>query len=302
MSQTSETIDPWSTYWTAIVVATTNLFWITIATTITQFVLMVLVAWHEYQARFKTALSPINLRILGLALFNLISYIFQTIGVNTTDPTVYSTTMAVGNACSYLLSFLIIEYGWIRGFNIVQQCFKNSIPYLRFMLIFYGVLQLTQGVLYAWISFTNQSTPEYANLTTIEAYLSLGAQVIAFAFDFFLLGVFIVYLRRGREDATLIDTERLSVVARYGILSFWVNQVCLVATVALYFVFGMVEPPISITAVIIIYYIENCAPIVYVFLQIAMKWSIHVAREAAMSNNRSSATTENKTPRLSRKN
>ncbi|KAI8619119.1 hypothetical protein BC830DRAFT_1078769 [Chytriomyces sp. MP71] len=210
MNQTNTISDPWAPYWVEINIGGENLFWVTVVMSLFQFTIMGYLLRREYMYKIATSdsrivtwkavfFNPVNLRIYSLTFVNLISAIFG--------------------------QFLVLEFSWVRAYPIVQKSHKSSAQLLRLALIVYGLLQLAQIAIAFPSNLAPPSSPLYENFTALTADFSLASQIVAFGFEFFLLALFVRYLRAGRQEETLMDTDRLSVVARYGIASFWTIQI-----------------------------------------------------------------------------
>ncbi|KAI8608224.1 hypothetical protein BC830DRAFT_1156097 [Chytriomyces sp. MP71] len=149
---------------------------------------------------------------------------------------------------------------------------------LYYALIIYGLLQFA-GIVFQTMYFCVIDINLASLALTVVADLEYAGEVLAFLVELAVVVNYIVFLRQARADSARQDTDRLALVARYGIASFCCFQLYLFATVGFCYVNAGVEPIVSVGFYTALYCLQQLFPIAYIQIQLGMKWSISIARE-----------------------
>ncbi|KAI8619105.1 hypothetical protein BC830DRAFT_1078759 [Chytriomyces sp. MP71] len=303
--------DPWGPYWDAMTVITIQSGWVTLPVSFVQLFLLIYIVWREYlganaavsctnastagapttgaetSASRRLCFLPLNLLIFALIAFNCTGSFTGLIingGLPASDicnicdnATPY---FVLSDLCIACYQFLTVYYTWIRNFPVAETTARWSLPYLRALVVLYGLLQVSQFSL--WLPQVQMS---FALDSAAIAGVTTASDVVVFLFDAAILVSFVAYLRRSRKSGEGLSSvqDRMAVVARFGVASFVVYQIYLCSYIVFSAIFAPVEPGVSVGVFSVVYGVQQYVPLVYIFLQLGMKWLVHVARERGRS-------------------
>ncbi|KAI8616984.1 hypothetical protein BC830DRAFT_1167383 [Chytriomyces sp. MP71] len=234
----------------------------------------------------KTVFNQINVLIFSLIVSNLLFEIFNALLGNlfadqSSDFALSIAYSTIANLFYFIFQFLLIYYSWVRNFPIIKNGAPWSLPYLRVAIVVYTILQATLFTIYvlSWVVSAEQLDALYAVLPNI----TLAAEIILCTFDVFILINFILFLHNSsRQNMTLAaDQLKFTIIARFGIATFVVVQLMLASTVGANEAFAPSIPIMSVTTYTVLYNFQMYTPLVFIFLQVAMKWSLLVMSEGS---------------------
>ncbi|KAI8615254.1 hypothetical protein BC830DRAFT_1168744 [Chytriomyces sp. MP71] len=276
--------NPWTDYFLALNSAAFSGLWVASVCSGLQLLLLGIVVFRERNATSTRKSIALDLLLVSLILSNIANNVLVVAEIQANDYITYAVCVVLSNVTADLFQFLIMYWTWYRGFLIVEIVYPASIMYLRAVVILFGLLQATFAVLSVLsISPFRYNLQIYATILELVPIIAAIADVIVAVFDLFILGIFVAFLRKQKADKEVETTKlRMYIIARFGIVSFVVFQLILLLGVAFSYLFdpAMPEPIASVTICLIIndlgqYYL----PLLYIFIQIGMKWAIVRARE-----------------------
>ncbi|KAI8620413.1 hypothetical protein BC830DRAFT_544202 [Chytriomyces sp. MP71] len=283
---------PMAVYYASINDAMYQCSWASLCCMIGQLILLSLIAWREMKCDHDhklKCLSPINIQI---ALISITYTLYINLSVVNNLFSQVPIPIRIGlyitsDLSYYLFQFLVIYYTHCRAFPIIKSSAKWSLPIFRGIVFTFGILVLFRLIV-SWVFDMVSFSSNFGDIL-VQVYnfsTSVGmlvSEVLTSAFEVGSLILFVAYLRKSRAEGVAIQTHRLTIVARFGIASFWCFQAYLIISVAIDFILLAPNPVVSLTFFESILYAQQNLPLLYVFLQIWMKWSVHVAREAFKS-------------------
>ncbi|ORY50251.1 hypothetical protein BCR33DRAFT_713082 [Rhizoclosmatium globosum] len=146
-------------------------------------------------------------------------------------------------------------------------------PYLPAFFILFSLLQASQ---FTWtiLQYISNNLPllsEWRNTIneTTNAH-SITVSAVMLCFDTLVTSVYIFYLRSMTPD--LPDVTKLKIISRYGIASCICMEAWLIGIVL--FNYWFVSPSVDVSWFLVSLRAYDLGPAVYLFLQLAMKWSL----------------------------
>ncbi|KAI8615547.1 hypothetical protein BC830DRAFT_1186291 [Chytriomyces sp. MP71] len=282
MNQTTNSSlpSPWDPYIEQYILATIQGGWITLGCSILQIGLLLVTVTKEHQCTidqksFLTRFfSTINFLILFLILSNCISVLF----LMPMSPALEMACMVAGNFFGYSFQFLVVYYTWFRSYAVLSAIAEWSVVYLRPLVVLYSLLQI---ILFCLVIVDTFFDPEI--YYTVVPYVQTTSQVLVFLFEVIVLIVFVQYLRTWKHEGfgTLKtqNSKKLIIISRAGIASFWTYQVYLATSIGFNYVNSPSLPIVSVPVLILFWDVQQYAPLVYIFIQLGMKWAIISERE-----------------------
>ncbi|KAI8615488.1 hypothetical protein BC830DRAFT_1168580 [Chytriomyces sp. MP71] len=200
-------------------------------------------------------LSPINVQIALMSIANtLITDIFiLQLLIPPASSQVYTGLQMATDLSYYLFPFLVIYYTYCRAFPIIKSVANWSLFIFRGVIVVFGLLVLAQLTV-AWLLDIVSESSELAPTAIIAYNLSnsIGTvigEVLMTAFEVSSLALFIAYLRQSRRDGFTVNTARLTIVARFGIASFWCFQSYLASSIIINYILLAPEPQAVVFAI-----------------------------------------------------
>ncbi|KAI8613338.1 hypothetical protein BC830DRAFT_1132709 [Chytriomyces sp. MP71] len=264
----------WDPYNIALNDSTIVSNWVILSVSTLQFALFGVLIWKDLGHIF----SPVNCLILTLTLCNVLSAISNVLqSLPSADATVY----LAGNILFYvsydLFEALVVYYTWQRGFPVVSLTIPLAVPYLRFAVLLCALLQATFTA-FEIASFFPLSPAILSLCNAATAYLPIAFEIVAFVFDCFILVIFVRFLREKQAHEAAADAVRLAIIARFGIVSFVCFQLTMGASIGMNVTFLQEFPAISVAEFVAIYSFGLYTPMLYIFLQLGMKWALQVEK------------------------
>ncbi|KAI8613689.1 hypothetical protein BC830DRAFT_454715 [Chytriomyces sp. MP71] len=291
--------DPWATfddyyYYTCIQGGL-----VTIAITVVEVGLLYFILWKEKSCApasspQRRALSPVNSLLFLLITLNCSTAFFYMLQGFVqfqfeNNPNINS----IIGICFFLcFQILTVFYTWNMNIPIIKITARWSVPHLRFLMSSYFLLQIALLIvnILTELPVSDNLIQSAYNLIPIVTFIS---QFVVFAFHAFILAQFVTYLRKARLEGGILETERLSIIARFGIASFG----CMQAFLASYTAFAYADTPdipiMPVWLFVVLYNLQQYLPLVYISIQLLMKWRIHLAREVSKQKNVSVALPSN---------
>ncbi|ORY50252.1 hypothetical protein BCR33DRAFT_846792 [Rhizoclosmatium globosum] len=275
MNSTNSTLFPTDSYYDGYLTVGAQDFWITIVASALQLTILGYLMYTKTknpQTRRKVY-SATNTLLLLMIFINCMTIAFNALYVGATTESSMLAYLSLSYVGTLSSQCLIIIYSWKRGRPVFHAMIPSIEPYLPAFFVLFGLLQANQ---FAWtvmqfcasaFSFTEEWTNVVDGVTNA---LSVTVNVVMLLFDALVTIVYILYLRAMKSD--LPDVAKLKVISRYGIASCFCMEVWLIGIVL--FNYWFVTPTVSIFWFLVSLRIYDFGPIIYVFLQLAMKWSL----------------------------
>ncbi|KAI8609824.1 hypothetical protein BC830DRAFT_800692 [Chytriomyces sp. MP71] len=279
MNQTNMSLsDPWTESIVSAHSSVIWIWWITLSSFIVQSGFLSyqmrrenLARKSEQQGQQRIWVSPIDAQVIGIMICNLITNLPLPAD---TSLTCQIAAFIFGN----LLQLLILFFTWYRAHLIVNQVMPRSKYPLIFTIILYGGLQILGVGFQTMFSLVRDIESQSYALTVVSG-LSYACEAVAFCLESLIVLNYILYLRRARAENSRLHTDRLAIVARYGVASFCCFQLYLIASIGFCFVNAPAVPIVSPTLYTALYCAQQFLPLLYIQIQLGMKWSISSARE-----------------------
>ncbi|ORY33906.1 hypothetical protein BCR33DRAFT_723113 [Rhizoclosmatium globosum] len=233
------------------------------------------------------ALTSVNVLILLMIVSNCFVSGFKFYTWKSINDTflliVYSTVM---NFSLSVHLFVLVCYTWIRGIPVIQQCFPWAYPMLKGCLILFGLIQFVAFLasVATNVSLVVSSLSAYWEaLAQINLYLSFTIDAYIFVFDIVVILFYLRYLASISKEPAIHDIQRLKIISRYGIVSCLWLELWLSSYVAFNSFSSQTIPSVGISAYLAASGFFNLGILIYVSIQLAMKWFLVKEKKLRLS-------------------
>ncbi|ORY33897.1 hypothetical protein BCR33DRAFT_791313 [Rhizoclosmatium globosum] len=255
--------------------------WITISAAILQLILLAALIRRETwtspldSRTKKKILSYTNILLVVMVLSNLFLTVFNQLYGNASDPIHTVVYCAFLTFYTGLLEFLMMLYGYRRGLPVIQLLLPSIPPFLIVFLILFGILQISLLIFTTLLVISNYTTLLTSSTDLFNS--AVNAQLMAvnasmLIFDVLVIGVYAMYLQRISGSSN--NVEKLVILSRYGIASCVVLEIWQLSIVLYNIWTNAALPECSLTTYTILLRFYDLSPLAYLFLQLAMKWSL----------------------------
>ncbi|KAI8613685.1 hypothetical protein BC830DRAFT_454657 [Chytriomyces sp. MP71] len=285
---------PWDAYYEKMGEISSENQSVTIGFSACQFALLCFIVWREYSTTTETrsfkkhVFNQVNILIFCLITSNMCFSIFNRLCFDLSiNGYAEAITYGTFNTFFYtFFQFLLMYYLWVRNFFIVKTVAKWSLPFLRTIVVIYVLIQASLFIMYFLEPFVSLDVSNA--VWTVIPSVTIASEIVLCSVDTFTVVIFIIFLRRAKTENILqrVDLIKYSMVAQYGIASFFCVQILLASNVGVTEVFAPDTPIISIEVYSALYYVELFTPLLYIFIQLLMKWSIHSTRQKIRSGSK----------------
>ncbi|KAI8607907.1 hypothetical protein BC830DRAFT_1174885 [Chytriomyces sp. MP71] len=261
--------------------------WATAAMSLLQvMILATQIFWIEpgrlasHAAAWKATTRPANLQIFFMILATCGKVISFNYNWFTVDMVGGSVTYAL--SCFFTTSFqiLMLFYTWNRGHAVVELVRPGSMAAILGVLCLLPILQTTSNALLAVAVTINYVTGEsyYNTYWIVGGYLGIAGAILFAAFECFILFCYFLYLRQMTRENRNNDGERLLVISRYGVVTMVWNLLHLVVIRVLMGYDWILTDVLNVQCYVVLAALDILMPIVYIFIQLGMKWALHEAK------------------------
>ncbi|ORY50221.1 hypothetical protein BCR33DRAFT_524482 [Rhizoclosmatium globosum] len=151
-----------------------------------------------------------------MILSNCAGMIFQYIYAFCLDPTLSVIYLCIASVFSTIFQYSIVLYAWNRGLPVIQVTISWISPYLVAFLVFYGILQVSQFVVFTLdniaYSISNVNLP-LDLLDQIVRIQTIAIEVSIASFDAFITAVYIYYLWSIRNMNNELNVRKLVIIS-----------------------------------------------------------------------------------------
>ncbi|ORY20964.1 hypothetical protein BCR33DRAFT_524455 [Rhizoclosmatium globosum] len=267
-------------YETEYGIATSIDLWLTVIMSTILFSSFSFIVWNDRKQSTnpskRSILTGFNILFVAMLVCNLLSVTFQYIYNLSTD----MTLVVIFNCLSFLFGsifqFLIVLYTLNRGIPVIKATFPAAEKYLMIILILFGLLLTSQFVFSVLVTTSVYLSILFENfpiLLSIIKKQNIAIDVLLGSFDLFVVCIYSIYLYKNRS--THVDMKRLIILSRFGIASFVVLEFWLTFIVLNSYWLNASQKQISRLAYSINLHICDLGPMLYLFLQLVLKWELY---------------------------
>ncbi|KAI8613777.1 hypothetical protein BC830DRAFT_1082420 [Chytriomyces sp. MP71] len=231
-------------------------------------------------AAWRATTRPANLQIFFMILATCGQVISYNYNWFTVDMVGGSVTYALTCFFTTSLQILMLFYTWNRGRAVVELVRPRFMATLRGVLYLFPVLQTTSNALLVVAVTINYVTGEsyYNNYWIVGGYLGITAAILFALFESFILVCYFLYLRQMTRENRNNDGERLQVISRYGVASMVWNLIHLIVIRVLMSYNWILTDMLNVQCYIVLDALDILMPLVYISIQLSMKWALHRAK------------------------
>ncbi|ORY50219.1 hypothetical protein BCR33DRAFT_780997 [Rhizoclosmatium globosum] len=279
----STTNNTTTNYANEFIAATITDFWITVASSTVLLASFLTIVWKDTSQFTKRYIfTGFNVLYVSMIFSNLLSVLFQYLHYQNTD----LTPIVVYNCLCYFFSsifqFLLVMYTCNRGIPVIKAVVPIVEKYLIIFLVLFGLLLISQYLFLVLSETTVHLVSDEQSLAIITNQ-NIAIDVLMGSFDFFVACIYFSYLYKNRN--TGMNMKRLVILSRFGIasfivLEFWLTSIVLGAQWS-----NEPEKQVSLLAFSVNLHISDLGPIMYLFVQLVMKWELYRDDQSGKSEN-----------------
>ncbi|ORY50210.1 hypothetical protein BCR33DRAFT_780989 [Rhizoclosmatium globosum] len=250
----------------------------TIPTSILLIIALIALVFRGYafskvgNANFKKAFNLINILLMSMILTNCLSAIF--ISAHSDDKNIRETFDIIASLTADLFQFLIVIYAWQRVLPVIQTMLPKRQRFLTLFLQLFTLIQVSQfivDVIHINAAYAESGTEV---LNSVANALSIAINICILGFDLFATAIYVWYIQCVKTE--VLDFQRMLVLSRYGVVSSLCLMVWQSATVSYNYLFmdptQLKSDHKNLFQALLL--ISNLTPIVYLSIQLAMKWEL----------------------------
>ncbi|ORY50214.1 hypothetical protein BCR33DRAFT_846765 [Rhizoclosmatium globosum] len=256
--------------------------WITVSVTILQIIILAALIRREtwtspLESRTKKQiLSYTNILLIVMILSNLFLQVFNRLYADTSEaiPTVIYCAFLTFWTCA--LEFAMMLYMYRRGLPVIQLILPSIPPFLVVFMILFGILQISLLIFTVLLVISNYLPTQLSEDsgifgTAVNGHI-MAVDASMIFFDCLVILVYAMYLQRVSGGPN--NVEKLVILSRYGIVSCVVLEIWQLSIVLYNVWTNAALPECSLTTYTILLRFYDLSPLAYLFLQLAMKWSL----------------------------
>ncbi|KAI8617413.1 hypothetical protein BC830DRAFT_1079927 [Chytriomyces sp. MP71] len=254
--------------------------WITVGISLVQILILWHLAWIETRRKFRwpSFFSPVNIMILFMILSNSgcnVAYFYSQLWLSDTLTAIMD---AISNFCFAAFGWLILLYSYTRGKPIMLTLCPSAMIWIRIVLVLSPIMQASYIVLY---SLADVISSESVVLIQVGNVLDITCAAILVLVDGLILincHIYVHKLRSEKEHGIGKDS-RLEIVCNYGVLSLtWTLLYEAVTEIMNWFPWDY-NSPSSLRWCMGVTTLDSLMPIVFIFIQLAMKMTLFRLKE-----------------------
>ncbi|ORY33905.1 hypothetical protein BCR33DRAFT_517681 [Rhizoclosmatium globosum] len=286
----------WELYYNAFNRCMVQDAWITLAVSLIQVILLVLLLLRDIdlgktRGTSTKLSSPINVLIFSMTVFNCLTNVFKYVAATSIDGVPMVVFFALSSFCLVVTLYSIVLYSWKRGSPVINLLFPSIKSFGVVFLVVLGIVQVAQ-LITAILANMNlilvypAISSDWKLMADINYGLTITMDVSMFAFDLFVVLGYLMYLRAVRT-AQYPDIQKLQIISRFGLWScFWLEVYlgCFIL-----FTYWQTQPDAPAVSTFVyegVLRIVDLGLLGFVFIQLGMKWALLKDEERELKQRR----------------
>ncbi|ORY41063.1 hypothetical protein BCR33DRAFT_719152 [Rhizoclosmatium globosum] len=261
--------------------------WITVAVSIFQIALLGILVYRESsENKNRVVFTQVNCFLLFSIATNCLALVFIEFGKNTKGTGTYQSFYILSIVSYFAYQFLVVQYTLNRGLPDIQALISTSRIYFIILVVVIQTITLTL-VMISIIMVLATDVAIFSNSANVLHYFQSVCDGLIFVFDLAVLSYYGLYLHKVKRDGYDFEVKRLYILSQFGVASFIVFQVFLATSATL----TQFTNPRQLMSIfdqnfwIAFIHIQNLSPLVYTFVQLGMKYTLHREKKRRIAEN-----------------